>query len=387
MLPNARIIDARREPMACCFSNLKQLFATGPGIHLQHRGHRPLLPHLPRAHAALGPRAARPGPAGAITRTSSRISRAACAACSISAGWSSSRECVDFHKTAPQRTHRELRAGTPPALPRGSRSVEAFRALARASESGARRCADAATEWRVQHRLRAATIPAHAAAARSTSAAADWSASRLRSRKCRARRSIGALVALVSEGRLSESEQRARSLLERYPRAGMLWKILSVALLRQGKDALPRCAGLPSSCRRMRRPMPILARLCTIGDAGPRRSRALGARSRSIRTTSRRSSMPATRCARSGRSQEAIVLYRRALERQASHVEAQNNLGNALLELGDCDEAARVLRSGARERARQCADTLQSGQCSAAARPSRRGAGLAAVARLSSIRP
>jgi tetratricopeptide (TPR) repeat protein len=29
MLPNARIIDARREPMACCFGNLKQLFAHG----------------------------------------------------------------------------------------------------------------------------------------------------------------------------------------------------------------------------------------------------------------------------------------------------------------------------------------------------------------------
>jgi tetratricopeptide (TPR) repeat protein len=29
MLPNARIIDARREPMACCFGNLKQLFARG----------------------------------------------------------------------------------------------------------------------------------------------------------------------------------------------------------------------------------------------------------------------------------------------------------------------------------------------------------------------
>lgn len=29
ILPNARIIDARREPMACCFSNLKQLFAKG----------------------------------------------------------------------------------------------------------------------------------------------------------------------------------------------------------------------------------------------------------------------------------------------------------------------------------------------------------------------
>ncbi len=29
MLPNARIIDARRDPMSCCFSNLKQLFASG----------------------------------------------------------------------------------------------------------------------------------------------------------------------------------------------------------------------------------------------------------------------------------------------------------------------------------------------------------------------
>ncbi len=29
MLPKATIIDARREPMACCFSNLKQLFANG----------------------------------------------------------------------------------------------------------------------------------------------------------------------------------------------------------------------------------------------------------------------------------------------------------------------------------------------------------------------
>jgi tetratricopeptide (TPR) repeat protein len=29
MLPNARIVDARRDPMSCCFSNLKQLFAQG----------------------------------------------------------------------------------------------------------------------------------------------------------------------------------------------------------------------------------------------------------------------------------------------------------------------------------------------------------------------
>lgn len=29
MLPDAKIIDARREPIACCFSNYKQLFASG----------------------------------------------------------------------------------------------------------------------------------------------------------------------------------------------------------------------------------------------------------------------------------------------------------------------------------------------------------------------
>jgi hypothetical protein len=29
MLPNAKIIDARREPLACCFGNFKQLFASG----------------------------------------------------------------------------------------------------------------------------------------------------------------------------------------------------------------------------------------------------------------------------------------------------------------------------------------------------------------------
>jgi hypothetical protein len=28
-LPRAKIIDARREPMACCFSNFKQLYAEG----------------------------------------------------------------------------------------------------------------------------------------------------------------------------------------------------------------------------------------------------------------------------------------------------------------------------------------------------------------------
>ncbi len=52
ILPNAKIIDARREPMACCFSNFKQLFASGQeftysleDIGRYYRGYLELMEH------------------------------------------------------------------------------------------------------------------------------------------------------------------------------------------------------------------------------------------------------------------------------------------------------------------------------------------------------
>src|SRR5579864_7461483 len=60
-------------------------------------------------------------------------------------------------------------------------------------------------------------------------------------------RLVGALVSLVDQGHLQEAEQRASALLRTQPGEGVLWKVLSVALLRQGKDALAalrRAAGL-----------------------------------------------------------------------------------------------------------------------------------------------
>jgi tetratricopeptide (TPR) repeat protein len=52
MLPEAKIIDVRREPMACCFSNLKQLFARGQeftysveGIAHYYRSYLELMRH------------------------------------------------------------------------------------------------------------------------------------------------------------------------------------------------------------------------------------------------------------------------------------------------------------------------------------------------------
>ena len=37
ILPNAKIIDARRHPLACGFSNFRQHYARGPGVHLRPR--------------------------------------------------------------------------------------------------------------------------------------------------------------------------------------------------------------------------------------------------------------------------------------------------------------------------------------------------------------
>ena len=43
ILPNAKIIDARRHPLDCCFSNFKQHYRPRPGLQLRARRHRPLL--------------------------------------------------------------------------------------------------------------------------------------------------------------------------------------------------------------------------------------------------------------------------------------------------------------------------------------------------------
>jgi hypothetical protein len=100
MLPNAKIIDARREPMACCFSNFKQLFAAGQeftysieDIARYYRSYVELMESLGRGAAGQGLRIS--------TRTPlwSRTSRATCGACSISAASSFEPACLEFHKT------------------------------------------------------------------------------------------------------------------------------------------------------------------------------------------------------------------------------------------------------------------------------------------------
>jgi tetratricopeptide (TPR) repeat protein len=184
---------------------------------------------------------------------------------------------------------------------------------------------------------------------------------------------IGTLIALVNQGRLGEAEQRTRALLALHPDAGMLWKILSVALGRQGKDALqalrrtaelmPQDAeahgnlgaalhdarqwadGLASLRRALEIHPNDVDALLNAADA----LRELGRLSEAVplyqRAVQVSPGQPATHndlgnaFLQLGRHEEALACYRRALARQPDDAQIHYNLGNALRLVGRYDEA------------------------------------------------
>jgi tetratricopeptide (TPR) repeat protein len=158
-------------------------------------------------------------------------------------------------------------------------------------------------------------------------------------------RDIGALVALVDQNRASEAEHRARTLLATHPNAGMLWKILSVALLRQDKDAL----------QALRRTVELLPQ-----DAEAHSNLAVALRDRgqwaaalaswhralAIQPNEVETLVDAADAARAlGMARDAVPLYQRALQIDPKLIEARNNLGNAFLELAQYADAAGCYRA------------------------------------------
>jgi tetratricopeptide (TPR) repeat protein len=146
-------------------------------------------------------------------------------------------------------------------------------------------------------------------------------------------RDIGALVELIKQNRVREAESGARTLLERYPDAGMLWKILSVALLRQGGDALP-------ALRRAADLLPEDAEAFgNLGEALFERGRwaeslASFQNALALEPQDASSLVHAADALRAlGRVRESLPLYHRALTVEPRHRQALNNLGNAFLQL------------------------------------------------------
>lgn len=155
---------------------------------------------------------------------------------------------------------------------------------------------------------------------------------------------IGALVGLVNQERAADAERQARALLDRHPDEAMLWKILSVALVRQGKDALPalrRAAELmPDDAESHRNLAGALQERGLWADALASLHRAL-----EIEPHDAEGFAEAGDAMRAlGLPREAVPLYERALLLDPANVEARNNLGNAFLELRQNLDAARCYR-------------------------------------------
>ncbi len=113
------------------------------------------------------------------------------------------------------------------------------------------------------------------------------------------------LVGLLNDGRYAEAESAARALIDRFPALGFAWKVLGIAQLVLGKNAVDSLQG-------------AAALLPNDADVFANLGNALH---------------------NAGRLDEAIASCRRALAIDPNSVEALNNLGNALMNSGRAPEA------------------------------------------------
>ena len=100
ILPNARIIDARRHPMGSCFSAFKQHFAQGQDFSYDLAALGRYYRDYRGADGALRRRAARAGAPGDLRGHGGGHRGPRCAACSTIAAWRSKPGCLDFHRNA-----------------------------------------------------------------------------------------------------------------------------------------------------------------------------------------------------------------------------------------------------------------------------------------------
>ncbi len=155
---------------------------------------------------------------------------------------------------------------------------------------------------------------------------------------------IGALVALANGGQLQAAEQRAREQLGAHPLAAMLWKILSVAQMRQGKDALPalrRASELaPDDAEAQGNLGTYLCERgqCSVALPSLRRALALQPNNQELLLATANALLAI------GQARESLGLYQQALQLNPGSAEAHNNLGNAHLTLGESAAAAGAYR-------------------------------------------
>jgi tetratricopeptide (TPR) repeat protein len=143
------------------------------------------------------------------------------------------------------------------------------------------------------------------------------------------------LISLLNQQRLPEAEAGARAALSTQTNSGILWKILSVALVRQNKEAL-------GALRRAADLLPDdLEAHSNLASALHERGEWAAAlpylqRISTVKVGNSDVLVELADCLRGvGRTPEAVGLYERAVMIEPRSAMAHNNLGNALLELGE----------------------------------------------------
>ncbi|MBV8307752.1 MAG: tetratricopeptide repeat protein [Gammaproteobacteria bacterium] len=187
------------------------------------------------------------------------------------------------------------------------------------------------------------------------------------------------LEALATAGRYADLEQRVRELLIVSPELGLLWKLLALALWRQGKEALQElrtaaallpedaeahsnlgnalrgCGQLEDAIRCHEQAIAIDPRYpeahndlgCALQGLG-RLEEAAASFRRAINLKSDFATVHANLgavLAAHGEQTEAVESFRRALRLRPDDLEVQGRLGSALVDLGRLDEAVASYRS------------------------------------------
>jgi tetratricopeptide (TPR) repeat protein len=155
---------------------------------------------------------------------------------------------------------------------------------------------------------------------------------------------ISELVALVGRNRLQEAELRSLTLLETHPQEGTLWKILSVVLMRQNKDALQ---ALRSAAQLLPLDAEAHSNLGAYLCDQQQWAQALISLRRSLEIQPR-NEQTLTEAANAmkalGQAGDSIALYEQALNLNPRSAQARNNLGNAYLQQGQYDDAVRCFQ-------------------------------------------
>ena len=137
ILPNAKIIDARRHPLGCCLSNFRQHFARGQAFTYDlddlGRYYADYVRLMAHVDAVLPGRVHRVIYERMVDDTEAEV-RALLDYC----GLEFEPACLEFYKTERAVRTRELGAGAPADLSRRDRGMARVRAVSRAAQGSAR---------------------------------------------------------------------------------------------------------------------------------------------------------------------------------------------------------------------------------------------------------